>query len=154
MQKDKFEQEALEAHNAYRAKHGAPELTWNRELCDIAQKWADHLAAEKAFEHSKTNDRTCSKGTTGENLFYSGSTGELEINGVAAVDSWYNEIKDYDFEKPGFAMNTGNAFVALLPPWIQYKLFVNFSDIHYFVMSTFLDFSTSTVIRKIILECN
>ena len=82
-------------------------MTLSRELCDIAQKWADHLAAEKAFEHSKTDDRKCGKGATGENLYYSGSTGELEINGSAAVDSWYNEIKDYDFEKPGFAMNTG-----------------------------------------------
>ena len=79
----------------------------NPELREIAQKWADHLAAEKSFEHSKTEDRKCSKGSTGENLFYSGSTGELEINGADAVESWYNEIKDYDFEKPGFAMNTG-----------------------------------------------
>ena len=79
----------------------------NPELRKIAQKWADHLASEKSFEHSKTEDRKCSKGCTGENLFYSGSTGELEINGSEAVESWYNEIKDYDFKKPGFAMNTG-----------------------------------------------
>ena len=82
-------------------------MTLNRELCDIAQKWADHLAAENAMEHSSPEQRRCSKGETGENLYYNESTGELEIDGAPAVESWYNEIKDYDFAKPDFSMKTG-----------------------------------------------
>ena len=35
---EKFEQEAVEAHNRYHAFHGAPKMTLNRELCDLAQK--------------------------------------------------------------------------------------------------------------------
>ena len=82
-------------------------MTINRELCDIAQKWTDHLAAKKVKEHIRKEDRAFKKGSTGENLYYSGSTGKLEINGADAVASWYNEIKDYNFGNPGLAMNTG-----------------------------------------------
>ena len=108
-QRIKFEQEALEAHNRYRALHGAPKMTLNREICNIAQKWADHLAAEKVLKHTKYEDRQCSKGGTGENCFQSGAspTGDVDINGAIAVDLWYAEIKDYDYDNPGFAMTTG-----------------------------------------------
>ena len=47
-----FEQEALDGHNKYRALHGVPPLTLSAELCQVAQKWADHLAQEGKFEHS------------------------------------------------------------------------------------------------------
>ena len=97
----------MEAHNKYRAKHGAPALTLNRELCDIAKKWAKRLAADKAFKHSEKADRKCKNGNTGENLYYSGTTGDLDVQGTAPVDSWYGEIKDYNFDKPSFAQNTG-----------------------------------------------
>lgn len=40
-----YENECLEAHNEYRAKHGVPPLKWSDELAAGAQKWADHLAA-------------------------------------------------------------------------------------------------------------
>ena len=40
-----YENQCLEAHNEYRAKHGVPPLKWSDELAAGAQKWADHLAA-------------------------------------------------------------------------------------------------------------
>ena len=82
-------------------------MTLNRELCNMAQNWADHLAAENAFKHTRFEDRWCSKEGTGENLHWSGSTGDVDMNGAIAVDSWYCEIKDYDYDNPGFAMATG-----------------------------------------------
>uniref|UniRef100_A0AAY5K6N6 SCP domain-containing protein n=1 Tax=Esox lucius TaxID=8010 RepID=A0AAY5K6N6_ESOLU len=33
----------VDAHNDYRQKHGAPPLTLSKDLCNSAQKWADHL---------------------------------------------------------------------------------------------------------------
>ena len=65
----------------------------NRELCDIAQKWVDHLAAEKAHKHSKKEDRRCSKGATGESMHFSRNKREIKLDGSVPVDSWYNEIK-------------------------------------------------------------
>lgn len=95
-----FEQEALKKHNDYRALHGCPPLTLNRDLCTVAQKWSDHLAATKKFEHSSDSGY-------GENLYSSASSGK-EVSGDGATEAWYNEIKDYDFSNPGFAAGTGH----------------------------------------------
>ena len=37
-------------------------------------------------------------------LFFSGK----ELTGESATDSWYSEIKDYKFNKPGFNSKTGH----------------------------------------------
>ncbi len=88
----------LEAHNRLRAKHCAAPLAWSPELAQTAQRWADHLRdAGCAFDHSRTQ--------YGENLA-AGSTGALDADGVAAM--WYEEIKDFNFGRGGFGMNTGH----------------------------------------------
>lgn len=56
-----FQQEFLATHNAYRAKHNTPPMTLNSELTAAAQKWADHLLAIGALQHSETQD--------GENVY-------------------------------------------------------------------------------------
>ncbi|XP_039630178.1 uncharacterized protein LOC120542095 isoform X1 [Polypterus senegalus] len=96
----KFEKEFLEAHNNYRKLHGAPPLQLTRELCQSAQEWADHMLSIKSLQHSDTDN--------GENLYYAWSSTPKEILGKEAVDSWYSEIKDYDFSNPGFMGNTGH----------------------------------------------
>merc|ERR1712066_1109150 len=53
---DKFRQDSLAAHNAYRAKHGVAALKLSSELNALAQEWADHLIAENAFEHRPNNN--------------------------------------------------------------------------------------------------
>uniref|UniRef100_A0A3P9CSD0 SCP domain-containing protein n=1 Tax=Maylandia zebra TaxID=106582 RepID=A0A3P9CSD0_9CICH len=45
-----FKKEFLHTHNAYRAQHGAPPLTFNTELDDAAQKWANQMLAKKKLE--------------------------------------------------------------------------------------------------------
>uniref|UniRef100_A0A6Q2XHX4 SCP domain-containing protein n=1 Tax=Esox lucius TaxID=8010 RepID=A0A6Q2XHX4_ESOLU len=90
----------VDAHNDYRQKHGAPPLTLSKDLCNSAQKWADHLLSSKCLEHSSTDH--------GENLYYASSSVPKEYNGKDAVDKWYSEIKDYHFDKPGFVPGTGH----------------------------------------------
>uniref|UniRef100_A0A8D0APA2 SCP domain-containing protein n=1 Tax=Sander lucioperca TaxID=283035 RepID=A0A8D0APA2_SANLU len=85
-----FQQEFLETHNAYRLKHNTPKMTLSSELSASAQKWANHLLAIGALQHSDTQD--------GENVY----------NMWKAVDSWYSEIKDYNWSRPGFSSNTGH----------------------------------------------
>ena len=66
----------------------------------MAQKWAETLASKDAMQHS-------TGGNYGENLFaqfYCGSP--LQVSGGKPVDSWYSEIKDYQFGS-GFNMKTG-----------------------------------------------
>ncbi|XP_072570796.1 uncharacterized protein [Paramormyrops kingsleyae] len=96
-----FEREFLEAHNAYRQDHGAPPLTLSRELCVSAQSWADHLLAIRMLKHSPQSDK-------GENIFSMQSSRPMKISGKQPVENWYNEIKDYNFSRPGFTPNTGH----------------------------------------------
>ncbi|RVE68707.1 hypothetical protein OJAV_G00094300 [Oryzias javanicus] len=100
MADEKFKQEFLEAHNTYRAEHGVQPLTYNKELCDKAQEWADQCLQKNLLSHSNTDD--------GENVFYKSGYPQVTITGKDAVGSWYSEIKDYNFEKPGFTSGTGH----------------------------------------------
>uniref|UniRef100_A0A673ITX4 SCP domain-containing protein n=1 Tax=Sinocyclocheilus rhinocerous TaxID=307959 RepID=A0A673ITX4_9TELE len=87
-----FEAEFLETHNAYRKQHGAPPLTINKNLCRSAQEWAEHLLSIRTLMHSN-GDRLRHNRSLGYDL---------------AVESWYSEIKDYNFSRPGFTSKTGH----------------------------------------------
>ncbi|XP_059193410.1 Golgi-associated plant pathogenesis-related protein 1-like [Centropristis striata] len=95
-----FQQEFLETHNAYRAKHNTPPMTLSSELTASAQKWADHLLANNTLEHRQMPD--------GENLYNMCSSTTIKLTGKEAVDSWYGEIKDYNWGNPGFSGQTGH----------------------------------------------
>jgi uncharacterized protein YkwD len=47
-----FVKDALDEHNRLRRMHGVPYLKLNRELCNIAQEWAEKVASTGKFEHS------------------------------------------------------------------------------------------------------
>ncbi|KAG5272101.1 hypothetical protein AALO_G00161670 [Alosa alosa] len=95
-----FEKETLEAHNTYRQRHGAAPMTLNKDLSRSAKKWAEYLLASNKMQHSQAD--------YGENLYYAWSSTPKQLKGNEAVDSWYNEIKDYSFSRPGFQSNTGH----------------------------------------------
>ncbi|XP_066524864.1 GLI pathogenesis-related 2 [Hoplias malabaricus] len=97
---EKFKQEFLAKHNEYRTKHGVPKVTLSEELSKTAQTWADHLLSKRSLGHSDTDD--------GENVYYSFSSVKKKPTGAAAVESWYSEIKDYDFSKSGHQPKTGH----------------------------------------------
>lgn len=100
MANDSFKKNFLDQHNSYRAEHGVDPMSYNNELCAIAQKWADELLKKNTFMHSNTED--------GENIYFSQSSVPVTPTGKEAVDSWYSEIKDYNFSSPGFTSNTGH----------------------------------------------
>uniref|UniRef100_A0A672LQI0 Cell wall protein PRY3-like n=1 Tax=Sinocyclocheilus grahami TaxID=75366 RepID=A0A672LQI0_SINGR len=95
-----FEAEFLQSHNAYRKQHGAPALTINKNLCRSAQAWAEHLLSITTLKHSNKD--------YGENLYYAWSSATKKLTGHEAVESWYSEIKDYNFGRPGFSSKTGH----------------------------------------------
>lgn len=89
----------LAAHNRLRAQHCAPPLAWSKTLAQTAQTWANALKRDRcALKHSRSK--------YGENLAMFGPPGTSD--GAGVVSDWYGEIKDYDFERPGFAMSTGH----------------------------------------------
>ncbi|KAI5789685.1 CAP domain-containing protein, partial [Peziza echinospora] len=87
----------LTKHNEYRARHGAPKLKIDPVLQQFAQSYVRKCLG---MVHS---------GKYSENLA-GGGPPNTDYNKVLgqSVDMWYNEIKDYNFNNPGFSMKTGH----------------------------------------------
>ncbi|KAH7107821.1 CAP domain-containing protein [Auriculariales sp. MPI-PUGE-AT-0066] len=85
-------------HNAARAQHSAQAVTWDDNLAALAQQWVNGCT----FEHS--GGSLTSDFGYGENL--AAGTGEYQIGD--AVTSWVNEQDKYDYNNPGFSMDTGH----------------------------------------------
>ena len=102
-----IQSEILNYINNYRTLHNAPNLVWDNTIDLFSQNWANYLLTNNLFQHS---------GSTlyGENLAYFNG---YDIDALTliklAIDMWYNEIKLYDFSKPGFSENTGH-FTCLI----------------------------------------
>ena len=88
-----FQQEGLKMHNKYRADHHVPELELNKELCEIAQKYAEELAKKNIMQHSHAKFKGIA--SMGENLYWCSG---FKPTGDMGVTSWYDEIHDYDFK--------------------------------------------------------
>jgi uncharacterized protein YkwD len=80
--------DVLSAHNAFRADHCAPALTWADDLAASAQAWAEACV----FAHDSGRG-------FGENLA-GGSEQPTEL--------WYAESADYKYTAPGFSAGTGH----------------------------------------------
>jgi uncharacterized protein YkwD len=64
-----FQQETVQAHNKLRALHCAPALRLDDKLSQTAQAYAEYLATQNKFEHSKNG--------YGENLYMMSSSAPL-----------------------------------------------------------------------------
>lgn len=78
----------LNAHNTFRAKHGAAPLVWDNLLASKAQQWA----AGCKFQHSGGK-----LGPYGENLA-AGTGSAYDIR--AAIKSWTDEVSSYNPNNP------------------------------------------------------
>jgi len=86
-----------EEHNKLRKLHGCPPLEVDAELTKGAVEWANKLAKLGKLQH--TTERI------GENLAWKSGG---EFSEADAVKMWYDEIKDYSWENPGFNGKTGH----------------------------------------------
>jgi uncharacterized protein YkwD len=77
----------LQAHNDFRAKHGASSLTWSDQLAGFAQEWANNCQ----FQHSAGKF-----GRVGENL--AAGTGNYGI--AEMVTNWTDEAPNYNPNNP------------------------------------------------------
>jgi uncharacterized protein YkwD len=69
---DIFRAEALKAHNKYREMHNAPSLMIDLDAQRIAQNYAEKLAKNGKFEHSKSQDHQMGENIYGKfNISYS-----------------------------------------------------------------------------------
>lgn len=93
-----FELECLEAHNAYRIRHGSPPLQLDVSMCHFANEWAKNLAAKGQMFHRQNSPY-------GENIYF--SYGKI-VNGTTAVDMWYDEIRSHIFHQEPASLATGH----------------------------------------------
>ncbi|AMD19324.1 HBR423Wp [Eremothecium sinecaudum] len=89
-----FATQILDAHNELRARHSAPNLVWSDKLYRKAQNYVAKL-------------KTCNGTLVHSNLPY-GENLALGYNTTAAVNAWYDEYKEYDYNNPGFSKSTGH----------------------------------------------
>ena len=94
--------EMLTRHNYYRAQHQVNNLIREGEIEAIAQNYSNYLVSINSLSHS-SNKYLNSK--LGENLYFGPKYSTIGTN---SVDSWYNEVNDYDFSNPGFKSGTGH----------------------------------------------
>ncbi|KAE8267667.1 hypothetical protein A4X09_0g4679 [Tilletia walkeri] len=87
------ELDMLNRHNMYRARHGAPALTWDNNLAAFAATWANKCI----WAHSG--------GPYGEN---GASSVGMDMTMADSVAMWYGEILDYNFLQPDFSYATGH----------------------------------------------
>ena len=84
---------ALDKHNQLRSRHCVPLLAWSERLATTAQQWANACD----FRHSGNG--------LGENLAM-GTSGAYPPD--AQIQSWYDEVGQYDFASGGFSSGTGH----------------------------------------------
>ncbi|XP_060801760.1 venom allergen 5.01 [Amyelois transitella] len=98
--------ELVDGHNARRLKlaHGEVKgqppaeemkyLIWDDELAAKASKWA----SKNNFQHNPDNTIGSGRFLTGENIYmFSTTNSNQKFNTEAALDSWFNEYKDYTY---------------------------------------------------------
>ena len=99
---EKVKKDMLDRHNLYRARHQVGNLERNAAIEAIAQDYSEYLLSTGTFQHSfnKFNGEFL-----GENLYL--STISISL-GIDPVDDWYAEVKNYNFDSPGYIPGTGH----------------------------------------------
>jgi hypothetical protein len=88
--------------NEYRTRNQAPPLAWDGSMYTFSQNWSSYLMSNNLFKHSGNQNY-------GENLAYFQGYGTDVMSLLKkSVDSWYNEISQYNFSSPGFTSATGH----------------------------------------------
>jgi hypothetical protein len=92
--------------NVYRQKHKSKLISHNQTISNFSQSYSNELLKTNTFKHSNNK-------LYGENLYKSFSSvskpltnAELLNQVKKAIDSWYNEVKFYNFETAELDMKT------------------------------------------------
>ncbi|KAF3839809.1 hypothetical protein F7725_018526 [Dissostichus mawsoni] len=100
-----FSDEVLQCHNEFRRTHQASSLKLSSKLSKEATRYAESLASTRILKHSAESSR----GNFGENLAWA----SYDQSGKDVTDRWYDEVKQYNFNRPGFSSGTGH-FTAMV----------------------------------------
>ena len=112
---NKVNEVLLAQHNKYRKMHDAPELTLDNELIKLATDYSAALAFKPdIYTITPSGSKNKNKEKLGENIFTCTSVLKedkdncYDIESTIPVDEWYNEMKNYNFSKPGFTIDSSH----------------------------------------------
>jgi uncharacterized protein YkwD len=117
--------------NQKRAIHHAPPLQYDPIIAATAQQWADTIASS-TIRHSSS--------VYGENIHVRYGLGNLDNQTLIlnAIQSWYDEIRNYNFQNPVITSNNGH-FTCLV--WKESRVYgigiTRNGDRVFIVMNTF-----------------
>jgi len=100
--------------NDKRKLHNSPPLAYDPSISVISQRWAEDMASSGSVRHrtsflsGETPPHTASPSSAsipyGENIHVRFGSETLTMSNIdlirGAIDSWYNEIQNYDFNNP------------------------------------------------------
>lgn len=97
---DDFGKTCVLSHNGLRKLHGAQPVAWSEELAEEATKWCEKLAIQDQLEN---DNRTMDSKNEGENIAATSATGSKSEGPspelcAMAVDQWYSEMTNYNYE--------------------------------------------------------
>lgn len=79
-----FKKDALDAHNEFRGKHGAPAMKWSSKLEARAQQWANEIAKKGYLQHDNQKEDgeniACMKGKSFISICNISSRGNVAFN--------------------------------------------------------------------------
>ena len=109
---NKLNEVLLNQHNKYRQMHGVENLTLDNELIKLAQDYSAVLAY-KQYKYSiePSGNKNKNKEKVGENIFTCTSILNercYQESSTKPVDEWYNEKAFYNYNDPGFTLNTAH----------------------------------------------
>ncbi|MFI6789653.1 CAP family protein [Nonomuraea sp. NPDC050383] len=96
-----FQSECLATHNAFRARHGAPDLTTDQRLVDHASRRVTELSRYEGLQQAGGDPGY------GQNVHWFLTSSGRAATCADAVKKWYAGVGSYDFRAPGFSSRTG-----------------------------------------------
>ena len=105
--------------NAYRAIHQSPPLVHDDTLAEYSQAWSKYLSDNNVFFTSGSK-------VYGESIAYLKGTEVMAVL-KKGVDSWYNEIGSYDFNRGEFSPDTSKLTCLLWKGSTQFGLGISVS---------------------------
>ena len=98
---EKIRADILNNHNYHRKRHQVDSLERNSEIEKVAQDYSEYQASIDQMKHSNNKKY-------GENLYYCYASYGICVTGEDASQRWYDEVSQYNFNKPGFSSGTGH----------------------------------------------
>lgn len=90
------------AHNKYRCMHGVPPVSWSTLYADVAEWRAENC---QQCAHCTCQGSNCQSKYAKQ---YAENATCWKATAQQAVDAWYSEIQNYDYNNPAWGTNTGH----------------------------------------------